>query len=255
MLEAGKLLSTARIVISGDVTATAAFREGRVRIQDEGSQLVAELASEHSNQQVKSILDCCAAPGGKTLILAERNPQSSIVACESSAPRLEQIRKRLAFLVDRVECRLADAAALTEDAAFDLVLADVPCSGTGTLGRNPEIRHRLRVEDLARQAERQRAILSAALRAVRPGGRVVYSTCSLEPEENEQVVAAVLAETPFARLLSLEARIEALLAEGILTPEGAERLHGSLTPEGCLRLLPGAFHTDGFFIVMIERAM
>ncbi len=77
---------------------------------------------------------------------------------------------------------------------FDLALADVPCSGTGTLGRNPEIRHRLHLEDLPRHAERQRAILRAALRAVRPGGRVVYSTCSLEPEENEQVVAAVLAE-------------------------------------------------------------
>ena len=76
--------------------------------------------------------------------------------------------------------------------AFDVVLADVPCSGTGTLGRNPEIRHRLRVEDLSRQAERQRAILNSALRAVRPGGRVLYSTCSLEPEENEQVVEAVL---------------------------------------------------------------
>jgi 16S rRNA (cytosine967-C5)-methyltransferase len=138
--------------------------------------------------------------------------------------------------------------ALTEEAAFDLALADVPCSGTGTLGRNPEIRHRLRPEDLTRQAERQRAILQAALRAVRPGGCVVYSTCSLEPEENEQTVAQVLTENPNARLVSLAQRIEALLGEGILTPTGAERLRGSLTPEGCLRLLPGRFHTDGFFI-------
>jgi 16S rRNA (cytosine967-C5)-methyltransferase len=255
VLEAGELLTAACTVVSGDVTATEAFREGRVRIQDEGSQLVAELASEHSSLDVKSILDACAAPGGKTLILAERNPQSSIVACESSAPRLEQMGKRLAFLSDRIECRLTDAAALTEEAVFDLVLADVPCSGTGTLGRNPEIRHRLRLDDLTRQAERQRAILTAALHAVRPGGRVIYSTCSLEPEENEQVVAAVLAETPFARLLPLADRIEALLAEGILSPEGAGRVQASLTSEGCLRLLPGVFHTDGFFIAMIERAM
>jgi 16S rRNA (cytosine967-C5)-methyltransferase len=129
----------------------------------------------------------------------------------------------------------------------------VPCSGTGTLGRNPEIRHRLRPDDLARQAERQRAILSAALRAVRPGGSVVYSTCSLEPEENEQVVAAVLAATPSARQVSLEARIEALLGAGILTDNGARRLRGCLTSEGALRLLPGSFHTDGFFIALIER--
>ncbi len=163
------------------------------------------------------------------------------------------MRKRLAPLGDRVECRLADAAALNEESAFDLVLADVPCSGTGTLGRNPEIRHRLRPEDLARQAERQRAILGGALRAVRPGGRVVYSTCSLEPEENEQVVAAVLAGAANARQLSLQPRVEALLVKGILTPTGAESLQASLTPQGALRLLPGLFQTDGFFIALIER--
>ncbi|HMD76120.1 MAG TPA: 16S rRNA (cytosine(967)-C(5))-methyltransferase RsmB [Terracidiphilus sp.] len=260
-LEPGELLTAARAVIPGDITATPAFHEGRVRLQDEGSQLVAELAALASDSLVehgsaipaRSILDACAAPGGKTLILAERNPQARILACETSPPRLEQLRTRLGGLGERIECRLADATALTEDQAFDLALADVPCSGTGTLGRNPEIRHRLRPEDLPRQAERQRAILQSALRAVRPGGRVVYSTCSLEPEENEQVVAAVLAAIPNARPISLEARIEALLREGILTPSGAERLHRCFTTEGALRLLPGAFHTDGFFIALVER--
>jgi 16S rRNA (cytosine967-C5)-methyltransferase len=253
VLEPGQLLTAARTVISGDVTE---FLEGRVRLQDEGSQLVAELASCSSNsldQKVKSVLDACAAPGGKTLILAERNLEARIVAMESSAPRLAQLQQRLAPHSARVECRLADATALTEESAFDLALADVPCSGTGTLGRNPEIRHRLRPDDLERQAERQRAILAAALRAVRPGGSVVYSTCSLEPEENEQVVAAVLTATKNARIVPLQARIESLLSKGILTNKGAERLRGSLTPEGFLRLLPGAFHTDGFFIALIEK--
>ena len=97
-----------------------------------------------------TILDCCAAPGGKTLILAERNPKARIVACESSPQRLAQMRERLATLGSRVECRLADAATLEDDAAYDVVLADVPCSGTGTLGRNPEIRHRLKPADLDR---------------------------------------------------------------------------------------------------------
>jgi 16S rRNA (cytosine967-C5)-methyltransferase len=253
VLEPSRLLTAARKVVSGDVTAAPALQEGRARLQDEGSQLVAELASTNPDEEVKSVLDACAAPGGKTLILAERNPQARIVACESSPSRLTGLRRRLAAETGRIECRLGDAAALTEDAVFDLVLADVPCSGTGTLGRNPEIRHRLRSEDLPRQAERQRAILRAALRAVRPGGSVVYSTCSLEPEENEGVVAVALQESPKAKLLSLADRIEALRAKGILNPGADEALRAALTPEGCLRLLPGAFGTDGFFVALIGK--
>jgi 16S rRNA (cytosine967-C5)-methyltransferase len=255
-LAPGELLSAARAVVAGDVTATAAFREGRARVQDEGSQLIGELAScaaENPIQRQQKILDACAAPGGKTLILAERMPQARIVACESSQQRLAELRKRLDFYADRVECRLGDAAELEEDAAFDLALVDVPCSGTGTLGRNPEIRHRLQLEDLARFAERQRAILQAALGAVRPGGRVVYSTCSLEPEENEPMVAAVLAGNRNARQISLAVGIEALEEDGILRGEGAERLRKCLTPEGALRMLPGAVPTDGFFVALMEK--
>ncbi len=260
-LEPGEILAAARIVTAGDVLNTKAFLEGRVRVQDEGSQLVGELAAGANESGMEkesaivahSILDCCAAPGGKTLILAERNPQARIVACESSAPRLEQLRKRLAYLGDRIDFHLADAARLQEESAFDFALADVPCSGTGTLGRNPEIRHRLRLEDLACQVGRQRELLVGALRAVRGGGRVVYSTCSLEPEENEQVIAAVLAATSNVRMIRLDSRIDVLLREGILSRCGAERLRGCLTPEGALRLLPGAFHSDGFFIAMIEK--
>ena len=252
-LSPGEMLVAARTILNGDVTITPAFHEGRVRLQDEGSQLIAELAGNSLTQNEQKILDSCAAPGGKTLILAERNPQARIVACESSPQRLDQLCNRLTAYADRIECRLADATALTEDSIFDLALADVPCSGTGTLGRNPEIRHRLRPEDFARQAERQRAILQAALRAVRPGGCVLYSTCSLEPEENEQVVAAVLVSTSNAGQISLAPRIESLRSEGILSDFGAERLTCCLMPEGSLRLLPGAFHTDGFFVALIKR--
>ena len=253
-LASGELLTAARTVVSGDVTATPAFREGRVRVQDEGSQLIGELAGISAGlvQDEKKILDACAAPGGKTLILAERNPHVHIVACESSPKRLAELRKRLAAYADRVECRFADASELEEVAAFDLALVDVPCSGTGTLGRNPEIRHRLQLEDLPRLAERQRAILRAALRAVRPGGRVVYSTCSLEPEENEQVVAAVLSENPNARQISLAPAFEALQRNGILRPGAAAQLRKCLTPDGALRLLPGTLPTDGFFVALLE---
>jgi 16S rRNA (cytosine967-C5)-methyltransferase len=260
-LASGELLTAARTVVSGDVTDTAAFREGRVRVQDEGSQLIGELAAGIAADLVRNpekdhqkILDACAAPGGKTLILAERIPQAQIVACESSPWRLTELNRRLAAYADRVECRLADAAELEEEAAFDLALVDVPCSGTGTLGRNPEIRHRLHLEDLPRLAERQRNILRAALRAARPGGRVVYSTCSLEPEENEQVVAAVHSDNPNVRQVSLAPAIETLLRNGILRSEAEEALRKCLTPEGALHLLPGALPTDGFFVALMERS-
>jgi 16S rRNA (cytosine967-C5)-methyltransferase len=254
-LAPAELLAAARTVVSGDVTATVAFREGRVRVQDEGSQLIGELAGAVAAlvQSQGKILDACAAPGGKTLILAERNPEAHILACETSQRRLAELRKRLSAHADRVECRLADAVELEADAAFDLALVDVPCSGTGTLGRNPEIRHRLRLEDLPLLAERQIAILSAALRAVRPGGRVVYATCSLEPEENDQVVTAVLAENRDVRQISLAPGIECLKRSGILRPGGADRLRQCLTPDGALRLLPDALPTDGFFVALLER--
>ncbi len=290
-LKPGSLLTAARTVISGDVTATESFRDGCMRIQDEGSQLIGELAAscgENPKQDQKNILDACAAPGGKTLILAERNPDAHIMACESNPKRLADLLERLAplagvapsprsavvrvsrpapvsglaftsmtMLSERIECRLADASTITEDSVFDTVLADVPCTGTGTLGRNPEIRHRLQSADLPRQAERQRAILRAAIRAAKPGGLVVYSTCSLEPEENEEVVAAVLAEIANARQVSLAPGIESspdsLLENGILTSSGAAILRECLTPEGALRLLPGALRCDGFFVALIEK--
>jgi 16S rRNA (cytosine967-C5)-methyltransferase len=259
-LAPGSLLTSARSVISGDVTATDAFRSGRLRIQDEGSQLIGELAAgsasglvQNEEKNQRKILDACAAPGGKTLILAERNPQAQIVASESNPKRLAELKERLAALADRVEFRLADASALTGESIFDVVLADVPCSGTGTLGRNPEIRHKLRLEDLPRQAERQQAILRAAIRAAKPGGLVVYSTCSLEPEENEEVLATILAETPAARLLAFPDQIQSLLERGILTAAGAEHLRSCLTPQGALRLLPGKIPTDGFFVALIEK--
>ncbi len=255
-LKPAALLATARTVIAGDVTATAAFHEGRVRIQDEGSQLVAEIAAFAGAERGRpiNILDACAAPGGKTLILIERNPQAHVVACEASETRLAQLQKRLATFSDRVECRLADATKLTEIASFDLALADVPCSGTGTLGRNPEIRHRLHADDLPRQADRQRAILTAVLRAVRPQGRVVYATCSLEPEENEHVVASVLAENPKARQISVLPILEGMVASGVLTEDGAKRLRECILPDGAMRLLPGVFGTDGFFIALLEMS-
>ena len=109
--------------------------------------------------------------------------------------------------------------------AFDLILCDVPCSGTGTLARNPEIRHRLRAEDLPRQAIRQRAILSQALTRLAPGGRLVYATCSLEPEENERVVEEA-ASAAGVRRLSVAPLIASLADAGILSAGGRRSAGG-----------------------------
>lgn len=252
-LEPGILLTQARRVAAGDLAGAHAMGEERVRIQDEGSQLLAEIAAAALERLEGKILDACAAPGGKTLILAERHAGVSIMACESNPKRLAELRERVGGMAGQIDCCLADVTALAEEAVFDLVLADVPCSGTGTLGRNPEIRHRLRAEDLLRQAERQREILRAALRLVRPGGRVVYSTCSLEPEENEWVLEAVLRDSDQYRAVALGQTIEEMVGSAVLLPAAGERLKASLTGAGAMRLLPGEFHSDGFFIALLER--
>ena len=251
----GSLLTEACTVAAGDPTRSAAFQAGRARVQDEGSQLVAELAAAAAPAGSKQVCDACAAPGGKTLVLAEQLPQAQILACELSQPRAAALAKRLASLGKRVRVAQMDAAELGtgSESGFDLVLVDAPCTGTGTMGRNPEIRHRLQPEEFARQAERQTRILTAALKAVRVGGRVIYSTCSLEREENEAVVAAALAARPDARQISAAEAIDVLGANGQLLPGAADVLKQALTAEGALRILPGAAPTDGFFIAALER--
>jgi 16S rRNA (cytosine967-C5)-methyltransferase len=223
---------------------------------DDGSRLVGELAAA-SVSGAQRIWDCCAAPGGKTLLLAQRHPQAELLATDVSSYRLRALAQRLQRDAHGKKVRTveADASTLSEDEGlFDLILCDVPCSGTGTLARNPEIRHHLRPSDLARQAERQRAILSAALLRLAPGGRLVYSTCSLEPEENEHVVKAVfegIKEKTSISLVSAEPVVATLQEQGVLA---AEANVAKLTRDGFLRTLPGAgFEGDGFFAAVFVR--
>jgi 16S rRNA (cytosine967-C5)-methyltransferase len=244
-LAPGAFLTRARRVVQGDVTATVTYREGGVRIQDENSQLVAELAGRGEN-----ILDCCAAPGGKTAILAERNPKSSLLACDVSRRRLDEMRGMLRNPRGaRISYEAVDAARLPYEGVFDLILCDVPCSGTGTIARNPEIRHRLDPAEFPRQHSRQVAILLAALRALKPGGRLVYASCSLEPEENEAVIQDCLSGRPEFAEVGLEQRVEALIAEGSMHEGSAT----GILEKGHLRTIPGVHPGDGFFAAMIER--
>jgi 16S rRNA (cytosine967-C5)-methyltransferase len=264
-LEPGTFVGQARRVIKGDVTATLAFAQGQVRIQDEASQLVAEVAAQRASESdraeseastvTKTILDCCAAPGGKTAILAERNPHLPIVACDISPGRLKAMKSFLGKQkgTDHITYRAVDATELTYDREFALVLCDAPCSGTGTIARNPEIRHRLAVEDLRRQQTRQLRLVSTAMRALAKGGRLVYSTCSLEPEENEAVIRKVLDTTKGFRLLSWREQMQALERDGILYPGSADSLHASSASEWFLRTLPGVHPMDGFFAAVLTR--
>ena len=241
-LAPGAFLTATRHVLKGDPATIAG-----ARIQDEASQLVGELAGLHAG---RTILDACAAPGGKTAILAERNPDAALTAMDVSAPRLRIMQRRLPW-PPNVRFTAADASTLLPGAAYSSILCDVPCSGTGTLARNPEIRHRLDEPALARQSERQRAILTSALRALAPGGRLLYSTCSLEPEENEQVVEAVLPTRPGAQLLPIAPALDELLATGILTVEGHTRLRETALDGPYLRTLPGVHPCDGFFAALL----
>jgi 16S rRNA (cytosine967-C5)-methyltransferase len=240
----GALLTSARIVTGGDVTQTQVFREGRVFIQDEASQLVAALVGQGSR-----ILDCCAAPGGKTAAIAARNPQSEIIAAELHPHRAELLRQRVR--ATNVQVITADALELPAGSGFDRVLADVPCSGTGTLARNPEIKWRLKPEYLNELHQKQVAVLSAALRQLAPGGRAVYSTCSLEPEENEAVVEEVLGRENGYRVLDCRGELERLKSSGELAIDDIE----GLLSGPYLRTIPGKQPSDGFFAAVIERSV
>jgi 16S rRNA (cytosine967-C5)-methyltransferase len=215
---------------------------------DDGSRLVAELAAA-SIAAPKRIWDCCAAPGGKTMVLAARHPNAELLATDASGRRLRAMEARLRREMPAAKVRTleADATKLAEiEGEFDLILCDVPCSGTGTLARNPEIKIRLQPADLAKQAKRQREILSGALQRLAPEGRLIYSTCSLEPEENEAVVEAVLEKARDLRNIPMESVMKQLQLRGQT---------GSLLREGNLRTLPGVgFQGDGFFAAMIERS-
>jgi 16S rRNA (cytosine967-C5)-methyltransferase len=250
-LEPGAFLARSRRLIRGDVARAPDFQSGAIRIQDEASQLVAEIAAAAAPGAAR-VLDACAAPGGKTAILAERLPHAAIMALDVSRQRLDAMRRWLSPRLDRIRYEVADAAKQRLEPVHDLILCDVPCSGTGTMARNPEIRHRVAESDLWRQNARQAAILGASLAGLRAGGQVVYSTCSLEPEENEAVVEEVLGNHPGFRVIPVDSVLDRLAAAGVVTAAGRAVLE-SAARGPYLRTLPGVHPCDGFFAAVIGR--
>src|SRR5258708_1202126 len=242
-LSPGRLLSAARRVIAGDVTGTRAYEEGRVSIQDEASQLVALLAGRG-----ETILGCCGAPGSNTALLARRNPRAGVFATELHPHRARLLQSL--SRVPNVHVVAADARHLPFTSAFDRILADVPCSGTGTLALNPEIKWRLKSGDLRQLRSRQVAILKSVLAQLAIGGRLVYSTCSLEREENEAVVEAALVGRTEFKVADLKGELEQLRQSGELA-SGFD--FASVLAGPYLRTIPGVHPCDGFFAAMIER--
>jgi 16S rRNA (cytosine967-C5)-methyltransferase len=203
--EAGEHPQAILLHESGPIRDLPGYAEGWFSVQDESAMRVASALAPEPGE---SVLDLCAAPGGKTTHLAElmRNT-GRIVACDVDEHRLQTVctlAQRLGLTIIET-CRLSGEEA--PPGPFDRVLVDVPCSNTGVLGKRPEARWRLRPDDLRQLVSLQTRLLRTAAERVRPGGVVVYSTCSIEPEENRQVVERVLRESPS---LWLEAEQEAL---------------------------------------------
>jgi 16S rRNA (cytosine967-C5)-methyltransferase len=234
-----------RVEARRPVTGTRAFLEGMVEVQDEGSQLIALLTDARPGLRVA---DYCAGAAGKTLALAAtmRN-RGRIVACDVSAPRLEGAVRRLRRAgVDNAERHLlapGDRWVKRRAQQFDRVLVDAPCTGTGTWRRNPDARLRTGPRDLRELSAKQAAILQTASELVRPGGRLVYATCSVLPEEDEGQMRAFLDRRPEFRLVPLDRLWAELAPPGVPAPcEGP-----------CLVTSPARHGTDGFFAAVMER--
>ena len=194
---------------TGESAALAAVQRGEAWVQDGTAQRVAPLLRPERGQRV---LDLCAAPGGKTLHLADLlEGQGEVVACDVESEKVEGLRELAAHVRGdvRFEVRQIEREGELpfEPASFDAVLVDAPCTNTGVLRRRVEVRWRLKPEDIGALAEIQRDLLERALPLVKPGGRLVYTTCSLEPDENEAVAAAFFAahEDALEREHTLEA--------------------------------------------------
>lgn len=210
-----------------------AFRQGLFFVQDPAATLVTQYASVPEGA---TVIDLCAAPGGKSLELSR--VASLVIACDRSPARLERMRQNVERLDARNVVLVATDARETALSPVDAVLVDAPCTGTGTFRRHPDARWRLKASDLAVSAAAQRAILQSAASLVRPGGLMIYSTCSLEAEENERQVEAFLAAHP----------------EWTLDPPPGGTVADAVLDGGMLRVLPQRHGVDGAFAARLRRS-
>ncbi|WP_438764407.1 16S rRNA (cytosine(967)-C(5))-methyltransferase RsmB [Kushneria sp. TE3] len=222
-----------------DVEQLPGFQDGDVSVQDEAAQLAAALLLKDLDGRATPLrlLDACSAPGGKSAHLLECAPDSAVTALDSDAHRLERVRETLARL--KLSATLEAADATTNDwwdgTPFDGILLDAPCSGTGVIRRHPDIKALRRDEDIAELAALQARLLEAQWQRLAPGGRLLYATCSVLPEENAEQIAAFLGRTPDARACPITADWGQSAGEG-------------------RQLMPTPDGHDGFFYALLEKS-
>lgn len=232
------------LVHSAPVSALPGFAEGRVSVQDAGAQLAALLLDARPGDRV---LDACAAPGGKSAHILQRQPTVKLLAVDDDPARLALVTAtftRIGADARSARTRLVDlvaADALADEPVFDRILVDAPCSATGVIRRHPDIKLLRRSEDIAGFARLQRRILERCFARLAPGGRLVYSTCSVLPEENEHVVRDFLDATPSARVLPW--------------PDNLPLPTGAIPQRVGVQLLPGEgpAASDGFYYACLGR--
>lgn len=231
-----------RVVGKPPINKTKVFEEGLVEVQDEGSQLLGLLSGAKRGQMVA---DFCAGAGGKTLLLgAMMNSTGRLYAFDVSEKRLANLKPRLARSgLSNVQPQLiaseTDQKIKRLAGKMDVVLVDAPCSGLGTLRRNPDLKYRQTAEGVAELNAKQASILASAARLTKSGGRLVYATCSLLPAENEAIVTAFLAEHPEFTLCDARELLPEAIASQLDSPY--------------LKLLPQKHGTDGFFAAALQR--
>ncbi len=225
-----------------DVCQLPGFEMGYVSVQDAGAQLAAMLLDPQAGD---AVLDACAAPGGKTAHLYERQPDITLTAVDIDEQRLQRVQENAERLGFKAALSVADATQLSEcwsEPVFDCILLDVPCSASGVIRRHPDIKHLRREEDLQVLVELQQRILQSGWKLLKPGGRLLYATCSLFSCENELQVAAFLQQQPDATLLEMP-----------VTFDDCGLLENIQRREAGIQLLPLTPVSDGFYYALLGK--
>lgn len=242
-------LGQALLLDSTPVSELPGFSEGDVSVQDGAAQLAALLIAPKSGEY---ILDACAAPGGKTAHLLELAPDANVVAVDSDANRLKRVAETLNRIGASAELIACDAAQLPEFGAtsrldqFDAILLDAPCTATGVLRRHPDIAWLRRASDVRQTCAQQQRLINALWPRLKPGGRLLYVTCSLLPAENGQQIAAFLAATPDAEIQEFPPELRWFGTEVNVGVDFNQQYIGRQN-------LPGQNGMDGFFYALVRK--